>query len=147
MSSFSSSQAYGCLPGIHDQVLKAVDTLLKAAATEADSFINQATENLKEAKNYYRKATKNEEYYRQKLEEEAKILDKRNREVWLAEQRYNSSCQLDECRKSRLFSLFNRYEDLNNRSFRRLISDKNVDGLSMAPWCRFQIEMEQTACE
>lgn len=99
-SDASTYQAYGCLPGIHNQVLKAVDTLLKAAATEADSFIHQATENLKEAKNYYRMATKNEEYYRQKLDEEEKILDKRNREVWLAEQRYNSSCQLDECKKS-----------------------------------------------
>jgi len=82
-----------------------VDTLIKAAAIEADSFIHQATENLKEAKNYYRKATKNEEFYRQKLHEEEEILEKRNREVWLAEQRYNSSCTLDQCKKSKfLFS-------------------------------------------
>ena len=80
-----------------------MDTLLKAAATEADSFIHQATENLKEAKNYYRKATRNEEFYRQKLEDEEKILNKRNREVWMAEQRYNSSCELEDCKKSRLF--------------------------------------------
>lgn len=79
-----------------------MDTLLKAAASEADSFIHQATENLKEAKNYYRKATKNEEYYRQKLTGEEQILNKRNREVWMAEQRYNSSCQLKQCSKSRL---------------------------------------------
>ena len=78
-----------------------MDTLIKAAATEADSFIHQATENLKEAKNYYRKATKNEEYYRQKLDEEEKILDKRNREVWLSEQRYNGSCEQDQCKKSK----------------------------------------------
>ena len=81
-----------------------MDTLLKAAATEADNFIHQATENLKEAKNYYRKATKNEEYYRQKLADEEEILDKRKNEVWLAEQRYNSSCQLDECSESKLFT-------------------------------------------
>lgn len=78
-----------------------MDTLLKAAAVEADSFINQATENLKEAKNYYRKATKNEEFYREKLEEEKAIMDKRNKEVWMAEERYNNSCQLDDCKKSK----------------------------------------------
>lgn len=99
-SEASSFQAYGCLPGIHDKVLSAVDTLIKAAATEADNFIHQATDNLKEAKNYYRKATKNEEYYRQKLDEEENILNERNREVWLAEQRYNSSCKLNQCTKS-----------------------------------------------
>ena len=72
---------------------------------EADSFINQATENLKEAKNYYRKATKNEEFYRQRLAEEETILEKRNREVWMAEERYHSSCTLDQCKKSKLHSL------------------------------------------
>ena len=72
---------------------------------EADSFINQATENLKEAKNYYRKATKNEEFYRQRLAEEETILEKRNREVWMAEERYNSSCTLDQCKKRKLLSL------------------------------------------
>lgn len=82
-----------------------MDTLIKAAAMEADSFINQATENLKEAKNYYRKATKNEEFYRQRLAEEETILEKRNREVWMAEERYNSSCTLDQCKKSKLLSL------------------------------------------
>ena len=107
----SSPKAYGCLPGIHKEVLSAVDTLLRAAAVEADNFIQQATENLKEAKNYYRKATKNEEFYRQKLADEQTLLDKRIREVWLAEQRYNSSCEEKECAKSTLLPLFNWYMD------------------------------------
>lgn len=113
-----SPKAYGCLPGIHKQVLSAVDTLLRAAAVEADNFIQQATENLKEAKNYYRKATKNEEFYRQKLADEQTILDKRIREVWLAEQRYNSSCEVKECAKSRLLPRFNWYIDqyINRRT-------------------------------
>ncbi|EDO40832.1 predicted protein [Nematostella vectensis] len=92
--------AYGCLQSINQNVTAAVENLVKAAAEEADSFILQANDNLREAKGYYRKASKNEQFFREKLDSESAILEEREREVWSAEERYNNSCQLGHCKKA-----------------------------------------------
>lgn len=94
------------MPGLHSRVITAADSILRAAADEADSFITQATENLHEAKTYYRQATTREEYVRENMRKEIDILDKRAREVWIAEERYNNSCKLDKCKKCTKFLCF-----------------------------------------
>ena len=99
---FSSAwKAYGCLETIKDDVTMATKKLLKNAADEADTFIAQAQENLKEAKAYYRKATDSETMYRQKIDEQKALFRKREKEVWTAEEKYNTSCQLGHCKKSK----------------------------------------------
>lgn len=79
----------------------ATQKILKDVADEADTFIAQAQDNLKEAKVYYRKATDSEATYREKLEEQKVLFRKREKEVWKSEEKYNSSCHLGHCKKSR----------------------------------------------
>ena len=89
------------MPGIYAEVTRQVQNLVQDAANEAESFISQATVNLNEAKSYYRHATKNEEVLRDELKQEKVLVKKREQEAWLAQERYNNSCQMDHCDKSK----------------------------------------------
>lgn len=78
-----------------------VENMVHDAAMEAENFVTQANVNLNEAKEYYRRAAKNEEVLRDQLRQEKVMVKKREREAWLTQERYNNSCELDSCVKGK----------------------------------------------
>jgi len=75
--------------------------VLKKAALEADNFIEQAHDNLKEAKIFYRKSTKIESELRDKLDNIKAVFRKREKNVWQAEEKFNNSCKLGHCNQGK----------------------------------------------
>lgn len=76
--------------------------MLKKAAHEADNFIAQAHDNLKEAKTYYKKSTKIENTLRDKLNVQKAEFRAREKIVWKSEEKFNNSCKLGHCKKGEI---------------------------------------------
>ena len=72
------------------------------AADEAERYMKEASRNYHQANVYNDEAATKEKKYQELLNEKEVKIDEDNRELFIAEERFNRTCKQEHCEKSKI---------------------------------------------
>ena len=97
-------QASACIPEVIPQVVKRVDAIFAAAAEHAQGYMKEASKNFQKANVYHNEALAKEQKYKEMLDEMESNLEVDDRDLFVAEERFNRTCKEEQCDKSMILS-------------------------------------------
>ena len=103
---FIQLQASACIPEVIPQVVKRVDAIFAAAAEHAQGYMKEASKNFQKANVYHNEALAKEQKYKEMLDEMESNLEVDDRDLFVAEERFNRTCKEEQCDKSMILSSY-----------------------------------------
>ena len=97
-------QASACIPEVIPQVVKRVHAIFATAADHAQGYIKEASKNFQKANVYHNEVLAKEQKYKEMLDEVESNLEVDDRDLFVAEERFNRTCKEEQCDKSMILS-------------------------------------------